>query len=548
MAISLKHAFESPVTDAGNPDEVSPDDWNAEHVLTQAQDRILGRVSSGTGATEELTAAQVRTLINVDQAGTDNSTDVTLAGSLDYLTISGQEITRNAIDLAADVTGNLPVSNLNGGTSASSSTFWRGDGTWATPAGSGAVDSVNGQTGVVVLDPDDLDDTSTTHKFATAAQLSAADDVTQTTLNSGNDLDSVTTPGIYVWAGSAPTNSPNAQTYGTMIVRNDGGQPTQLVFGGVSGANGIFQRRRDAGTWYSWVEFSKVGHAHAASDITSGAFADARIAESNVTQHEAALSITESQISDLGSYLTTETDPVVGAITGIVKANGAGTISAASSGTDYLAPAAIGVTVQGYDADLAAIAALANTDGNFIVGNGSAWVAESGATARTSMGVGTGDSPQFTAVNIGHASDTTLARSAAGVATIEGNRIIVAGDNGDVTVQKINLRDYGEVTNALGSGGGARTIDLTLGNVITATISTSTVTWTFSNPTASDEGCSFTLVLTNGGSQTVNWPASVDWAGGTAPTLTTSGVDILEFFTVDGGTTWYGFAAGLAMA
>ena len=143
---------------------------------------------------------------------------------------------------------------------------------------------------------------------------------------------------------------------------------------------------------------------------------------------------------------------------------------------------------------------------------------------------------------------TTLARSAAGVATIEGNRIIVAGDNGDVTVQKINLRDYGEVTNALGSGGGARTIDLTLGNVITATISTSTVTWTFSNPTASDEGCSFTLVLTNGGSQTVNWPASVDWAGGTAPTLTTSGVDILEFFTVDGGTTWYGFAAGLAMA
>ena len=113
----------------------------------------------------------------------------------------------------------------------------------------------------------------------------------------------------------------------------------------------------------------------------------------------------------------------------------------------------------------------------------------------------------------------------------------------DNTLQRANLKDYGEITSALGSAGGSRTVDLEDGNSFSATVTTSTVTWTFSNPTASDELCGFTLTLVNGGSQTVNWPGAVDWAGGSAPSLTSSGTDILVFFTIDGGTIWHGMIA-----
>jgi len=49
----------------------------------------------------------------------------------------------------------------------------------------------------------------------------------------------------------------------------------------------------------------------------------------------------------------------------------------------------IGVDIQAYDVDLATIAGFSHSDGNFIVSNGSAWVVESGSTARDSLGLGT---------------------------------------------------------------------------------------------------------------------------------------------------------------
>lgn len=114
----------------------------------------------------------------------------------------------------------------------------------------------------------------------------------------------------------------------------------------------------------------------------------------------------------------------------------------------------------------------------------------------------------------------------------------------DNEVIRAKMKDYSETVNAIGSiGGGTQDINLESGNVITGTVDTSTTTFTFSNPPASGAAGSFTLILTNPGSQTINWPASVDWPGGTEPTWTVAGVDVISFLTTDGGTTWLGFAS-----
>ncbi len=158
------------------------------------------------------------------------------------------------------------------------------------------------------------------------------------------------------------------------------------------------------------------------------------------------------------------------------------------------------------------------------------------------LGPKTGSNITFNS-NTGELAATKMTPTNLGATTLTG---AIAG--GDQVVSAVTLKDYGETTQALGSAGGTRAVNLNNGNSVTATVSSSANTFTFSNPTASDELCGFTLELTNGGSQTVNWPASVDWAGASAPTLTTSGVDYLVFWTVNGGTRWYGGLVGAAFA
>ena len=100
------------VTLAGTPDYLTLSGQEITLNNIDLTTDVTGALPVANGGTGSTTAADARTALDVDQAGTDNSTNVTLAGAYDYLTLSGQQITLDQIDLATDVSGALPTANL----------------------------------------------------------------------------------------------------------------------------------------------------------------------------------------------------------------------------------------------------------------------------------------------------------------------------------------------------------------------------------------------------------------------------------------------------
>jgi predicted nucleic acid-binding Zn-ribbon protein len=131
-----------------------------------------------------------------------------------------------------------------------------------------------------------------------------------------------------------------------------------------------------------------------------------------------------------------------------------------------------------------------------------------------------------------------------------GQRVLKAGDTmsgelnmADNLVTRPKFKDYALQAVIKGNVSATTTLDLLEANYFQVTAAGST-TFVFANPPVSaatgPAAGGFILELANGGAATVTWPTATKWPSATAPTLTSSGTDILVFVTDDGGTTWRG--------
>ena len=182
--------------------------------------------------TRSISYTDLKTQVIVD---VQDEGDLSFAGDIDFngeITFDGDIVVNGDVSFLGEV-GGIEINELvDVDTEAqppqlNQVLMWTSNSRWeprnVSPTGGADVTSVNSQTGDVVLDADSIDDSSTSHKFATSAQLGLADTSVQpgdgvSTLNndanytsSGDNISVFTNDANYIDASGAPVQSVNGQ-------------------------------------------------------------------------------------------------------------------------------------------------------------------------------------------------------------------------------------------------------------------------------------------------------------------------------------------------
>ena len=170
-------------------------------------------------------------------------------------------------------------------------------------------------------------------------------------------------------------------------------------------------------------------------------------------------------------------------------------------------------------------------------------IANTNAVKVDSSSVADDEYARFTANGL-ESRSTSVVLSDIGGAALSG-----ATYTGEITADGGINEDHNN--GALSNSNQTLTLDAHNGNNFSVTLAANITSFSVTNLPASGTAFFFTLKVTQDSTaRSITWGSAVKWNAGTAPTLTATsgGVDVFAFYTIDGGTTIYGFTAGQALA